>query len=338
MQRAKITGVRQATVVEVPAPKPKADWVLVKVLSAPMCTEFKGFVSGDGCHGYGHEAAGVVAEVAQPCRVKPGDRVVVQPGTPCGTCPLCVAGDYIHCEHWFPFAETTGSPEGLATMAQYLLKQDWLLSPVPDDVSDDLASLAVCGLGPTFEAFDATAVDAFDTVLITGLGPVGLGGVVNARFRGARVIGVESNPTRARLALELGAEKVVDPRDPDALHLVREAAGAGGIGMAVDCAGIVSAHRLCMDAVRRKGRVAFVGQCHEPTPLTISKDMIQRGLRLYGIWHYNLASFPRVLDVIRRSPVIAKMITHVLPLSQVQRAWELQVSGECGKIILKPWG
>ena len=95
-------------------------------------------------------------------------------------------------------------------MAQYLLKQDWMLLPIPDDMSYEHAAMACCGLGPTFGAFQTMGVDRYDTVLITGLGPVGLGGVINAVYRGARVIGVDANRYRAKLALELGASAVID--------------------------------------------------------------------------------------------------------------------------------
>ncbi|HMN60123.1 MAG TPA: hypothetical protein PJ988_07150, partial [Anaerolinea sp.] len=100
---------------------------------------------------------------------------------------------------------------GTAAYAQYLIKPDWLLLPIPEDISTEHAAMACCGLGPTFGAMQRLAVEAFDTLLICGLGPVGLGGVINAVRRGARVIGVESNPYRAQLALQLGAEIVLDP-------------------------------------------------------------------------------------------------------------------------------
>jgi len=337
MKQVKVVGVRKATVVEVPDPVPKGNWALVKVHSAPMCTEFKGFVAGDGGYGYGHEAAGEVVAVAQPGRVKPGDRVLVQPGTPCGKCPLCISGEYIHCEQWHRFEEFTGSPHGMFTMAQYLLKQDWLLSPIPDEVDYDMASLAVCALGPTFGAFDLMAVDAFDTVLVTGLGPVGLGGIVNARYRGARVIGLESNAFRATLARKLGAELVLDPGDPDAMKKLMEFTGGRGADKAVDCSGAVPAHKFCLEAVRRKGHIAFVGQCHQETPFTVSKHMIQKGLTLHGAWHYNLSAYPRVMQVIQRAPQARDLITHTFPIGSIQQAWELQAGGSCGKVILKPW-
>ena len=174
MRKVAITGERQAAVVEVPDPEPKADWALVKVHVAPMCTEYKAFVAGRQIEHLGHEAAGEVVAVAQPCKVEVGDRVVVQPQYPCGKCRLCVAGDYIRCRNTYDFAEFTGSREGSATMAQYMLKPSWLLSPIPEDVSYEHASLAICGLGPTFGAFEDMSLSAFDTVLICGLGPVGL--------------------------------------------------------------------------------------------------------------------------------------------------------------------
>jgi len=96
-----------------------------------------------------------------------------------------------------------------------LLKPAWLLPKIPDDISYEKASLACCGLGASFGAFQRLGVGAFHTVLITGLGPVGLGAIVNAHFRKARVIAVESNEYRIKLAREMGVEAIVDPRDPD---------------------------------------------------------------------------------------------------------------------------
>ena len=263
--------------------------------------------------------------------------MVVQPGFPCGVCDYCLAGDYIHCEHMHDFAHFTGSKEGMFTMAQYILKPDWLLSPIPADVSYEHAGLAICGLGPTFEACDVMRIGSFDTVLIAGLGPVGLGGIVNARQRGARVIGVDNNPYRASLALELGAEVVIDPKDPQAVAKIRDLTRGRGADKAIDCTGIPDAIRLCMDAIRRRGEIAFVGWGTSPAQFTTSVDMVQKGPTFHGVWHYNLASYSRVMEVIRNSPVVGKLITHSFPMRDIQKAWETQVSGKCGKVMLLPW-
>jgi threonine dehydrogenase-like Zn-dependent dehydrogenase len=337
MKKAVLLGDRQAGLVDVPDPQPKEDWVVVKVHAAPMCTEYKSFVAGHKADFLGHEAAGEVAAVAQPGRVKVGDRVVVMPQYPCGKCALCVAGDYIHCEHNADFARFTGSPEGSATMAQYLLKPSWLLPAIPDGVSYERASLACCALGPSFGAFQSMGLSAFDTVLITGAGPVGLGAVVNARFRGARVLVVESVPWRVERARQMGAACVIDPGDPDALAQIRDLTDGRGVDCALDCSGTVQAERLCIDAARRKGRVAFVGESTDDLPIRVGPDLLRKGLTIIGSWHYNLRYFPAIMQVIQESPLIDRLIRHVLPMSRIQEAFELSASHETAKVILKPW-
>lgn len=66
--------------------------------------------------------------------------------------------------------------------------------------------------------------------------------------------------------------------------------------------------------------------------------MIRKDLTLHGSWHFNLADAPRLMQVIRASGgLIDKLITHTFPMSQVQAAWELQVTGNCGKVLLDAW-
>lgn len=336
MKKAVILGERQAGLVEVPDPQPKEDWVLVKVHAAPMCTEYKGWLRGSRWEYLGHEAAGEVVAVAQPGKVAVGDRVVVMPQYPCGKCELCISGDYIHCEQNIPFDRFVGSPEGKATMAQYLLKPSWLLPKIPDGVPYERAALACCALGPTYGALRRMNVTAYDTVLITGLGPVGLGGVVNARFRGARVFGVDLEPWRLERAEQMGAE-VFDARDPQLLEKIRAKTGGRGVDAAIDASGTVQAERLCIDATRRRGRVAFVGECGDPLEIRVSPDLIRKGLTVIGNWHYPLQGFPDIMEVVQRSPLIDLLISHVLPMSEIQKAMEISASHRCAKIILLPW-
>ena len=83
--------------------------------------------------------------------------------------------------------------------------------------------------------------------------------------------------------------------------------------------------------------MAFVGECSDQLHLTVSPDMIRKGLTLIGSWHYNLAAYAGILQVIRQSPLIDLLISHVMPLSDVAKAFDLQMSGQCAKILLKPW-
>lgn len=336
MKTAAILSERRAALVDRPEPAPQGDWVVVKIHAAPMCTEYKRFLTGEPTDSLGHEAAGEVVAVAQPGRLKVGDRVAVMPQYGCGCCALCVSGDYIHCQNVLQGNAFAPGGPGHATYAQYITKPDWLLPRIPDGVSYDRASLACCGLGASFGAMQLMGVGAFTTILITGAGPVGLGAVVNARFRGATPIVVERAPYRADLARRMGAT-VLDPFDPTTPDIIRQMTGGIGADCAIDCSGAVQAQRLCIEATRRKGKVAFVGECHDPLALTISPDMIRKGLTLVGSWHYNLADFGKLMQVIERSPLLDLLVTHRFAMSEIQAAFECAVSQQSGKIILNPW-
>ena len=337
MIKATINTKKQGTLIEVSEPKAKHHWAVVKILSAPMCTEYKSYATGHKSDFLGHEAMGEVVDVAQSCRVAPGDRVVVMPQYPCGHCDLCMGGEYIHCEDLVDFGAFTGNGEGRATMAQLMLKPDWLLPKVPDGVPDDHAALACCGLGPTFGAMQRIGVSAYDTLLITGLGPVGLGGVVNGAFRGARILAIDAHPWRRQRALELGAETALEPGE-NCLEALRDLTGGRGVDKAIDCSGSPQAHRLCIDSVRRQGDVAFVGECTDETPIRIGPDLLRKGIRLTGSWHYNLRDFSQLMAMSGAVPdQLELLISHRYPLEKINEAWEKQISGECAKIILKPW-
>jgi len=335
MKRAVITGKKQTALQDVPIPEPKEDWVLVKVHAVPVCTEYKGWLSGSEYQG--HEAAGEVVAVAQPGKVKVGDRVVVMPGAPCGKCAYCISGEYIHCEHFYNMAEFTGVSYGGDTHVQYLIKQDWLLVPIPDGMSYELASLACCGLGPTFGAMENMNVSKTDTILITGCGAVGLGGVVNAKYRGVKTIVVEGLPYRQQKAKELGADLVLDPNDPDLRKKIMEYTGSIGVDACLETSGVVAAQRLCIDVTRRKGQVALIGECDHDLTIKASPDFIRKGITLMGQWHYNLNGIFKIMQVISDSPVVEKLITHLLPMSKIQEAMKISETHDCGKIILKPW-
>lgn len=337
MKKARIIGPRQAEIVDVPTPKAKGDWALVKIHVAPMCTEYEDYDAGEAVDCLGHEAAGEVVEVDQPGYVNVGDRVVVMPQYPCGICSNCIDGEYIHCEHTIDIKDHTGGEEGNETYAQYILKPSWLLPKIPDGVSYEHAGMLCCGLGPTFGAMERMNVNAFDTVLILGMGPVGLGGVINAVHRNARVIAGVGNPYRANLAKELGADEVVNPRDKDALSQIMDLTGGIGVDKAIDCAGNADAQRLMIDALRRNGQGTFVGESGA-FQIQVSDDMIRKGLTLHGAWHYNLNGIAKLFQLIQREGQrLDKMITHSFPLSQVQEAWDLQLKRECGKVLIYPW-
>jgi L-iditol 2-dehydrogenase len=164
-----------------------------------------------------------------------------------------------------------------------------------------------------------------------------LGAVVNACFRGTRVIGVEPVAWRRNRALQMGAKFVFDPGEPDLLEKIRGLTEGKGVTCSLDCSGNVQSQRLCIDATRRRGRIAFVGETNEVLSIRISPDMIRKGLTIVGSWLYNMADYPKVMQVIEKSLLIDLLISHVMPMSQIGEGFELLASGQCAKVVVNPW-
>ena len=138
--------------------------------------------------------------------------------------------------------------------------------------------------------------------------------------------------------MELGAAEVIAPGE-NALERILELTDGAGADKAIDCSGVAAAQRLLIDGLRRRGKLAFIGETgSDSLDLHVSPDMIRKGLTLQGNWHYPLTDVPELLKVIRASKdKIAKLVTHHFPIDQVQDAWELQLTGQCGKGMLDPW-
>jgi threonine dehydrogenase-like Zn-dependent dehydrogenase len=335
MDAVAIAGVGEVVLRAQPIPAAKGDLVVVKILAAPMCGEFKQRRAGEKADALGHEAAGVVVDAGSSTRVTVGHRVVVMPRFACGVCELCIAGEHIYCPNQRDVLAETGQSFGTATYAQYVLKPDWLLVPVPEDISLLHASLACCGLGPSLTATQRTQVGPLDWVLISGCGPVGLGAVVHAKVRGARILAVETNPFRAELAKALGAELVIDPETSDVPLDVR-AVTSRGVDAAIETSGAATAARALAKSLRVGGRMGVVswGNDVDLPPLA------PLGISVHGCWHWNHQRYAEEMwSTIRAAgSLLDVFITNVMPMSAVAEAMDLHDAGTCGKVVLLPNG
>jgi len=227
----------------------------------------------------------------------------------------------------------TGQSFGTAAFAQYLLKPDWLLVRVPDDISLLHASLTCCGLGPSFTATQRTRVGPLNSILISGCGPVGLGAVVHANVRGARIFAVETNPFRVELAKALGAELVIDPMTSDVPLEVR-AATSRGVDAAIEASGAPTAARTLAKSLRVGGRMAVLSWgCDVDLP-----SLARLGISVHGCWHWNHQRHAEEMWATVRAAgsLLDVLITNVMPMSAVAEAMDIQDAGACGKVVLLP--
>ena len=325
-----ITPGGRAVVVEREAPRAHGDLVLVRVDVTPMCTEFRLLKDGQRHDELGHEAVGVVIDAADSTRVARGDRVVVMPGFACGHCRLCARGEYIFCDDQRDVLQESGSEAGTGTYAQYLLKPDYLLFPIPDDVSSDHAAAAVCLLGPGFNALNAMNVRPGESLLVGGCGPVGLGAIIVGVTLGARVLAIEGSPYRRALATALGAE-AFDPSTDGVTHSIRSMSRFG-----VNAALETRPSTQLVPLVERLGRLAIVTWGAELT----FPPLVPLGLTIHGCWHWNHERDGEGMwDLVRRArSLIDCVVTHRFAMSEVAKAMDVQKSRQCGKVLLYPHG
>jgi L-iditol 2-dehydrogenase len=323
-------------IVERPEPKAFADIVRVRVQIVPMCTEFKELRTAKATEVLGHEAVGVVEEAGPSARSRPGDRVVVMPLNGCGKCTTCLSGEHIYCRNQRDVLTETGSSYGIAAYSQYIIKPEYLLLSVPGDISLRHASLACCGLGPSFNALGRMRARAGETIVVSGCGPVGLGAIVNATARDMRVIASEPNPFRADLAVQLGAVAVADPERSDLADIVSAATEGEGADCAIEKSGAPMAAANVMAVLRPLARLALVAW---DMPVRLP-PLVPQGLEVHGCWHWNHRRGAELMwSTVRKSKdALDVMLTHTFRLDQAAAAMRLQETGNCGKVILYPFG
>jgi threonine 3-dehydrogenase len=178
---------------------------------------------------------------------------------------------------------------------------------------------------------------AGQTVAVLGCGPIGLMAVAIADLAGAaRVFATDINPERLAMAGRLGADVMIDAQE-DVVARLRAETGGVGVDVVLEMSGAEVAIRQGFDAVTNGGRVSLLGLPAQPITLDLSEEVIFKGIRIYGItgrkmfetWYRTQALLAQGLD-------LSAIVTHKLPLSRYDEAFELLAAGHAGKVVLLP--
>lgn len=265
----------EIVVAELDGPGPGE--VLVRVAAAGLCHSDLSAIAGQRARTLpavaGHEAAGVVEEVGPGVTtVAPGDHVVMVFVASCGVCPACVSGRASLCESsWTARSRGTlpggarrlrvdGEPvhhySGLSAFAEYAVTSETSLVRIDPEVplldAAVLGCAVVTGVGAVLFTAD---VPAGASVLVSGLGGVGLSALLGARLAGAAtIVAVDVTPEKLALARDLGATHALDAREPGLADAVRDVTG-GGVDHAFEMAGVAASIETCYEATRRGGTV-----------------------------------------------------------------------------------
>ena len=329
MKILELTGNGTSRVIEADPPSPKRGEVIIQTARSAICgSELKTY-RGKGMAGgnSGHEAVGTVValgdSVTSPAA---GQRVGVSAVIGCGDCPECASGRYTWCKSVGSRSRMHAEQFAIAAHA---------CSPLPDDLPwEEAALLTGDGMGVPWHS--AKKIDRVDinTIVVMGLGPIGLGNVLLQAHLGRRVIGVDILDYRVELAAQLGADVTINA-DDSLIDRIMDLTDGEGADVAIDCAGQRASVANSFLAVRRGGTVVFNGESMEEM-LAPSRDFNRREIWAVGCWYYFMSEVPEMFDLWRKGLDVTRLITHRFALADAPTAFDLFSRGLTGKVLLLP--
>ena len=346
--------------VEKPYPKIKAGYAIVSNEIAPVCLEGSriwaehDFEFHDDPEHLGHESVGTVVEVIPGSTFKVGDRVIIFQGDHCGQCHPCRNGlSPTYCQsnnpdiHGVEYSAMKGiekrneSASGGFAMAKYRIAPEANTYPIPDSVDFRYAAACNCSFGVGFSNQEAMNVRAGDTVLVGGIGFIAMGHIISALYRNATVIALMRNPYREKLLREMGVTHFINPEDNDWLEQVKALTYENqGVDHAIDGSGVTYYQEKLMAATRVYGTINFSG--HTPgakidlSPLHHVIDPAHSLMGQHDVRTKDREYLVRALTNKEVQRMIDVMITHEYPMSEAGKAFDIQVSKQCGKVYLYP--
>ena len=319
-------------VKDIPQPTAAPGEVLVKVRASSICgTDISIYDWTPWAAGHitppmvmGHELVGEILEInGEPGALKVGDLVSSETHIFCGHCYQCQIGNRHICENMEPFG--IGRDGGFAEYATIPIRTTWKNDPSLDP---EVMS-AQEPLGNAVHVVTKGDV-AGKTVLVLGLGPVGLSAVAVAKAYGAkRVIGVNRHEYRRELGLKMGADEV---------HEHVPASLEGNADVVLEMSGNTDAVEDALRAARIAGRIVLFGIPKAPASIDIGKWIINKELSFESVFGRRIwSTWYQVSDLLLSGRVdLGALVTHRYRLADFEEAMKVMRSGQCGKVVLTP--
>lgn len=335
-------GVGHLELRECPEPKPGPGEVLLEIKAAGICgTDVH--VKHDRFPYWppvilGHEFSGEVIGLGADCKYYAiGDRVVGEPHTrACGVCYLCRTGNPQICP------EKRSPGWGIdGCFAKYLCMPEKLLHRIPEGMDYDTAALAEPLGNTVHDVIERAKLTPGDFVVVIGPGPIGLLAGMTARAGGARHVVMVGAPAdegmRLDMANELGFETVLNVANDNVQQVVGDLTRGIGADMVIDCSGAPRAIASLPSLTRKKGTICAIGLTGGRTVDFPWEDCCKKVLDIYFCMSTSYTCWDRALNLMHKKLVPAeKVITHRMPLTDWEKAFEEIEAQRALKVILHP--
>ncbi len=321
--------------------------ILVKIKAALTCgTDLKTFQRGHPLlirsipSTFGHQFSGIVAKTGKKAKsFQVGQRVVALNSTPCYKCRFCTKEQFSLCENIEflngAYAEYIAVPENIVQHNMY---------EIPANVNFETAA-SLEGLSVVVHGIERSEVSSDKTVCILGTGSIGLMFVALAKLNGAKVISVGRKEYKLKAAKQLGADYVINTgeyKNPsDLIKKISDLTSGIGPDIVIEAVGLPETWELATKIVSRGGLVNFFGGCKKGSKVELDTYRLHYDeLKLIGVFHHTPKHVQTALNLLKSGSfsekVFEKIITHTVPLRDLENAFLTHQSGDAIQVAVKP--
>ena len=361
---------------EYPLPEPAPGCVLVKMLMSGICGTdkhtFQGYITQYGDRRLefpiiqGHENVGIVEAIGgdgtyrdfEGIPLRPGDRVVVGANVACGECYYCRHDfPYYCCEKMTDYGNNLSAknaPHLFGGWSQYMyIVPGSFLVKVPDDLPSEIAVLTEIfavsvGLdrAKQMSVFPSESFRFDDTVVVLGVGPLGMCFLMKARMLGAgTIVAVDLSDYRLDFAKRLGADHAINvtaTSKSERLQIIKDLTHGRGSDVVIECAGVPSAVPEALEMLRMSGLMVEAGNFSDLGEISLSphRHLCAKNARILSVGGEEPAAYgPGMRQMARyqKQYPLGEFVSHRYKLRDVHAAVQKSIEPESMKVVLEPW-
>jgi L-iditol 2-dehydrogenase len=328
-----MTGLNKMEMRDVEVPKIKEDQVLVKLEYVGICGSDVHYLEhgsiGDfvvnGDFILGHECAGEIVEIGSKVTdLSIGDKVALEPGATCGQCEFCKSGKYNLC----PDVEFLATPPYHGCLENYIAFPANMCFKLPSNITSKEGAL-VEPLAVGMHAAAQGNVKLGDSVVILGSGCIGLVTLLACKAYGATDITVvDVMPKRLEYAMKLGATRVINAKDEDAVAKIDEITGGKGADVVIETAGSKITIKQTAYLVKRGGTIVLVGMAPEDIIDYNFAKIMGKEATITSVFRYRNI-YPKAINAIAKGIIdVSGIVTHEFDFTDTAKAFDFVINNK----------
>jgi L-iditol 2-dehydrogenase len=328
-----MTGLNKMEMRDVEMPKIKEDQVLIKLEYVGICGSDVHYLEhgsiGDfivnGDFILGHECAGEIVEIGSKVSdLTVGDKVALEPGATCGQCEFCKSGKYNLC----PDVEFLATPPYHGCLENYIAFPANMCFKLPSNITTKEGAL-VEPLAVGMHAAAQGNVKLGDSVVILGSGCIGLVTLLACKAYGATDITVvDVMPKRLEYAMKLGATRVINAKEEDAVAKIDEITGGKGVDVVIETAGSKITIKQTAYLVKRGGTVVLVGMAPEDIIEYNFAKIMAKEATITSVFRYRNI-YPKAINAIAKGIIdVSGIVTHEFDFTDTAKAFDFVINNK----------